>query len=224
MLQDKPAVKRWFIDKLRVTDLHDGASAVRQLHSNPVTANTSVARYLEGAFNNPDAYPDALLTIAGQKIHVHKLVVTKACKVLARAWDPLWGSSSKPIAMDGSLCCEACSVYPSHNAALLFLEYFYTGEVKWASGQADLGSALQLLVMACMNDVPHLVCTVEVALLGLLDMENCCSMLAVADHHEAQQLRARCMHFIRKGHHLLSPLDIYKQLSTELQSEIAEGM
>ena len=42
MLQKSPPAKRWFIDKLGVKDLHDGAPAVRQLYENPVTASTSL--------------------------------------------------------------------------------------------------------------------------------------------------------------------------------------
>ena len=44
--------------------------------------------------------------------------------------------------------------------------------------------------MACMYDVPHLACIVEMTLLGMLNMDNCCSMLSVVDHHQAAQLRA----------------------------------
>lgn len=84
LIKGQPAVKRWFIDALKVMDLHDGAPGVKQLHENPVTATTSVAKYLEGDFNNPAAYPDAVIFIDGREIHVHKRVVSKACKVLAR--------------------------------------------------------------------------------------------------------------------------------------------
>ena len=165
-----------------------------------------------------------MLTVDGQEILVYKLMVAKACGVLARAWDPLWDGSSRPIAIDDSLRCSACSVQPSHAAALLFFEFFYTREVKWAGGQADMDSALQLLVVACMHDVPHLVCVVEMALLGMLNMDNCCSMLSVADHHQASQLRARCIYFIRKGHQLLDKSDGYQQLDPELQSEITKNL
>lgn len=123
MLDDKPSVRRWFVDHLKVTDAQDGAPAVKQLHTNPVTASTSVAKYLRGDFNNPDSYPDAVLTIEGRQLQVHKLVVAKGCKVLARRWDPLWEASGRPIAMDESLCCDACRVQPSYEAALQFLEY-----------------------------------------------------------------------------------------------------
>ena len=81
LINTHPEVKRWFIDTLKVTALQDGAPGVKQLHENPVTATTSVANYLEGDFNNPAAYPDAVISIDGQKILVHKRVVAKACKV-----------------------------------------------------------------------------------------------------------------------------------------------
>jgi len=150
--------------------------------------------------------------------------VAKACKVLARRWDPLWSATSKPIAMDKSLCCEACSVQPSYRTALLFLEYFYTGGVKWAAGQAQLGCALELLVMACMYDMQHLVCIAEMALQYMLGTENCCSILAVADHHQAMQLRARCLHFIKRGHWMIKDSEEYKLLSAELRVEVERNV
>lgn len=67
LLSQEPLVKRWFIDELKVTDLHDGAPAVVQLHANPVTASTSVAQYLKGKFNNPRAYPDAVCRLASKR-------------------------------------------------------------------------------------------------------------------------------------------------------------
>ncbi|KAL3132916.1 hypothetical protein ABBQ38_006830 [Trebouxia sp. C0009 RCD-2024] len=44
LINAQPSVKRWFIDTLKVTDLHDGAPSIKQLHDNPVTAITSVAK------------------------------------------------------------------------------------------------------------------------------------------------------------------------------------
>ena len=87
-----------------------------------------------------------------------------------------------------------------------------------------MDSALQLLVMACMYDVPHLVCIVEMGLLGMLNMDICGSMLSVADHHQAAQLRARCIYFIRKGHQLLRKSNGYQHLESVLQSEIIKGL
>ena len=224
LLSQEPLVKRWFIDELKVTDLHDGAPAVVQLHANPVIASTSVAQYLKGRFNNPEAYPDAVVLAGQQEILVHKLVVASACPVLAKHWDPLWSSSSKPIAIDESLGCDACSVHPSHGTAVLFLEYFYTGSVTWAAGQVELGAALELLVMACMYDVQHLVCVAEMALQKMLDTENCCSVLTVADHHQAGQLREFCLHFIRQGHWMIKNYEEYRLLGEELRVEIQSDL
>ena len=146
--------------------------------------------------------------------------IVDACKVLARHWDPLWGSSSDPITMDTSLCCHQCNVHPSYDTALLFLEYFYTGEVMWPDKQADVQTAVELLVMACMYDVQHLVCIAEMALQCLLDTDNCCAVFAIADHHEAAQLRARCLHFVRQGHRLIEPSEQYRGLDHTLQAEV----
>ncbi len=224
LLSQEPRVKRWLIDELKVTDLHDGAPAVVQLHANPVTASTSVAQYLKGKFNNPEAYPDAVVLTGQQEILVHKLVVASACPVLAKHWNPLWSASSKPIAIDESLGCDACSVHPSYNTAVLFLEYFYTGSVTWAAGHAELGDALELLVMACMYDVQHLVCVAEMALHKMLDTENCCSLLTVADHHQAGQLRELCLHFIKQRHWMIRNSEEYRLLGEELQAEIESGV
>ena len=84
LLSQEPRVKRWFTDELKVTDLHNGAPAVVQLHANPVTASTSVAQYLKGKFNNPEAYPDAVVLASQQETLVHKLVVASTCPVLAK--------------------------------------------------------------------------------------------------------------------------------------------
>ena len=219
LIKAEPRAKRWFIDTLKVTDLHDGAPSVKQLHDNPVTATTSVAKYLAGVFNNPAAYPDAVISINGREILVHKLVVAKACSVLAKCWDPLWGASSKSVVMDTDLC-DACGIHASYDTALLFLGYFYTGEVRWPGKQAEVQTAAELLVMACMYDVQHLVCIAEMALQWLLDTDNCCSILAIADHHQALQLRARCLHFIKQGHRMIKASEQYSSLDKALQAEV----
>lgn len=202
-------------------DAYLGAPGVKQLHENPVSA--SVAKYLDGDFNNPAAYPDAVITIDNQEILVHKHVVAKACEVLGRRWDPLgWGSSSNPIPVDTSLCCDLCNIHPSYAAAVLFLEYFYTGEVKWPC-QADVQTVSELLVMASMYDVQHLVCIAEMALEYVLDVDNCCAIFAMADHHGAVQLRARCLHFIRQGHILIRSSEQYKRLDHTFRADVELG-
>ena len=107
---------------------------------------------------------------------------------------------------------------------MLFFGYFYTGQVSWHDGQAELGAAIQLLFLACRYNVPHLVCIAEMALQQLLDVDNCCGILAIADHHDAWQLKARCLHFIRQGHRLLKDNEQIASLSPELQEEAIQGM
>ena len=217
LIKAQPSVRRWFINTLKVTDLHDGAPSIHQLHTAPVTK--SIAEYLAGDFNNPAAYPDAVISISGQEILVHKRVVGRACSTFAKCWDPLWESSCKPTVMDTSLC-EACGVCTSYDAALLFFKYFYTGKVEWPGEQAEVQIASALLVMADMYDVQHLVCIAEIALQRLLDTDNCCSILAIADHHQALQLRARCLHFIKQGHRMIKTSEQYSSLDEALLQEV----
>lgn len=217
LIDTQPSVKRWLIDTLKVTDLHDGAPIVKQLHDDPVEA--SIAKYLAEDFNNPTAFPDGVVSVDGQQILVHKRVIAKVCSTFAKCWDPLWELSSKPTVMDPSLC-EACGIHTSYDAALLFFNYFYTGKVKWPGKQAEVQTAAELLVMACMYDVQHLVCIAEMALQCLLDTDNCCLLFAIADHHQAMQLRARCLHFIKQGHRMIKASEQYSSLDEALQAEV----
>ncbi len=76
LVRDKPAVRQWMTDKLQVTDLHHRAPLVRQQHQDHISPSLTACQYLAGSFNNPDAYPDAVVSVAGKGIHLHKLVVT----------------------------------------------------------------------------------------------------------------------------------------------------
>ena len=115
-------------------------------------------------------------------------------------------------------------MHPFHSTALLFLEYFYTGCVKWPGGHAELDSALELLVMACTYDVQHLVCIAEMALQALLGPDNCCSVLSIADHHQAGQLRERCLHYLKQGHWMFKTSEEYKLLSDDLKAELESSL
>ena len=100
LLSAHPEVRRWFTDELGVTDLHDGAPTVGQLHENPFAASPGLAKYLEGDFNNPAAYTDAVATVDGQVIRVHKHIVAKGCEALAKCWSADWNPADKAVALD----------------------------------------------------------------------------------------------------------------------------
>ena len=223
LLKDKPSVRKWMTDKLQVTDLHHRAPLVKQQHKDQVCCALTARQYLAGSFNNPDAYPDAVVSVASKHIHLHKLVVTKGCEVLAKRWGPLWGSGSDPLVLDGLLCCQECSIQASHSTALMFFEFFYTWQVTWPNNEADLGSALELLFMASVYDVPYLVCEAEVALSRRVSMENCCQLLEAADHHAAQQLRKFCLHYIANAYKHVSKADGFQSLSQELSEEVQKA-
>ena len=218
MLEAAPAVKKWMTDKLHITDLHHRAPAVRQLHT--ALDQSSVQQYLAGSFNNPDAYPDTVVSVCQRDMHLHKLVVAKGCEVLAKRWGKLWQGSKDIIALDDMLCCKECSIQPSYSIATIFFSFFYSWQITWPKQTPDVASALELLVMASVYDVPYLVCEAEVALRRGVTVENCCKLLEVADHHAAEQLRRFCLHFIANGHKLVSGTKGLQQLSPELLQEV----
>ena len=223
LLTADPAVKKWAIDKLQITDLQHKAPAVKQLHDTPAHLSPAVQQYLAGSFNNLQEYPDAVVSIAGKEIYLHKREVAKGCEVLAKRWGPLWKESQNMQALDSFLSCEECSIKPSYATAVTFFQFFYTSKLAWPEGAPDMGSALELLVMACICDVPFLVCEAEVALRRRVTVENCCKLLEVADHHAAQQLRKFCLHFVANGHKLVSKAEGYASLSAELVKEVEQA-
>ena len=220
LLNAAPEVKKWMTDKLQITDLQHMAPAVRQLHKLSVHSSSPVKRYLSSSFNNPDAYPDAKVSVGQRDILLHKLIVFKGCEVMAQRWGPLWKGSRKTVALDDMLCCHECSIQPSHATAAMFFEFFYTFQIAWPDNKLDTAAALELLVMASVYNVPYLVCEAEVALRRGVTVENCSKLLEVADHHAAQQLRQFCLHFIANGHKLVSKAAGFQHLSAELLQEI----
>ena len=59
------------------------------------------------------------------------------------------------------------------------------------------------------------------ALLGMLNMDNCCSMLGVADFHQASQLMALHLLYQKRAPAAEKPHG-YQQLDPELQSGITK--
>jgi len=55
-----------------------------------------------------------------------------------------------------------------------------------------------------------------------VDFENCCSILAFADHYHTEQLRAYCMHFIRAGYRHVKETQDYQNLNAELRREVEQ--
>lgn len=172
LLAAAPQVKKWMTDKLQMTDLQHRAPTVRQLHNSGVPPGVRV--YLADAFNNTEAYPDAVVSVGGRDIHLHKLVVAKGCQVLARQWGPLWQGSRHTVAWDDILGCPECSIKPSYSTAVMFFQFLYSWKVTWPEEEPDMASALELLVMASVYDMPLLVCAAEVALRHAVTVENCC--------------------------------------------------
>lgn len=74
------------------------------------------------------------------------------------------------------MSCDECSIKPSYNTVLKFFVFFYTSNIAWPEGAPDMSLALELLVMACICNVPFLVCEAEVALRQCVTVQSCCKL------------------------------------------------
>ena len=210
------------VDCLGIIDLQSATPPVKQLHDNPITAETTLAEYFAGAFNNPSMYTNAVVHVGSQAIHIHKVVIAQACRTLATQWGPLWAGSNHVMVLD--VYCEATGRNVSYAGALIFFKFLYTGAITWPEGEPDPDSAFELLVMASLYDVPFLVCAAEMVLRPAVGFENCCSVFALADHYHADQLRPYCLHFIRAAFRHVKGLADYQNLSDELRQEVEQDI
>lgn len=225
LVEKDTAVKKWLINSLHVTHMTDGAPIVKISAANPVQGIFQGPDFLIDMFNNPKRHPDLIISVNSQDILVHKCIVASGSDVLDRQWDPLWlqGNSSYTSRWDfDSTACSPCGVNTSYSTALMCFSFFYTGEVKWPQKEADAPSALELLVLASLYNVPFLLQAAEVALKNRINNSNCFTFLTVADHHDAQQLRKFSLHYIANGFKLLSKSAQYSELSREFQAELQQ--
>ncbi len=213
-LQNYPAVRRWLVSAVGMHDLSGGDPAV--LHSMDDTIKTVLFSHHMGPdFNNQDTYTDAQVMSSDRMlIHVHKHVVAKACPYLAIASSPTWNTGNQPVMLDAS-----------HATATLFLKYFYTGELCWPQGP-DAPSrhqcALELLRLADQYNVPVLLCAAEVALSQAVDENFCCVLLDIADTYHADQLKALCLHRVKKAYGIVHDTEEYRALSAPLRQLVEQ--
>jgi len=224
-LRGEPAVKQWMVNCQGATDTQSGAPSIRQHHPNPVTATTTIADQFRGLFNNSAKFPDAVVVAAGREILVHKLIIAKACTALANHWnDTVWKDSGARAILDGS--SPKCSIEETpYNTAVMFLEFFYTGLLRWPDNLADSMTAAELLVLANKYQVPYLVCEAESALRSAVTIESCCDILTLADWHHAQQLKQYCLAYIAGGNEHIQTDGLSDALKADLKRAIqSRGM
>ena len=82
-LEGRPLVRQWMVRDLGVSDLETGVPIVKVSSIKPGNAARRVFRL--GCINNIQL-PDATIVVAGQKIHVHKLIIERVCPVLGNCW------------------------------------------------------------------------------------------------------------------------------------------
>ena len=214
MLHNRPSVKQWLVKDLGMVDLLSNAPPVKQLHLNPVTAEIKMFDYLGAAFNDPSQYTNGVIVVDGQEIHVHKMILAKACQVFADHWT----QTDQPFVVE--IACPVTGIRVSYASALVFFAFLYTGEVRWPTGQADAATAMEVLIMAKTYGVAFLLCDMEMALQPMVEFGTCCQLLSLADSNDAAQLRAYCLHFIRTGRRYVVYTARYQQLSQALKSVV----
>jgi len=64
-----------------------------------------------------------------QEIHFQKVIIAKACSVLATQWEPLWARSDDSMMLD--VYCEPIGRNVSHAGALTLFEFLCTGQIRW---------------------------------------------------------------------------------------------
>ncbi len=222
LLERYSNIRWWLVTILGAIDPRGNTPPVRQLCDNPITAATTRADYYADYFNNPEMYTNTVVIVGNQEIFIHKFIIAQACKALATQWEPLWARSDDAMVL--KVFCEATGRDVSYAGALMFFEFLYTGEIRWPDVEPDAVSAFELLVLACTYDVPFLVCAAEMVLRPAVDFDNCCSVLAFADHYHIEQLRAYCLHFTRAGYRHVRGTQDYQNLNIALRSEVQQGM
>ena len=166
-----------------------GAPLCKQRHSNPWN--------LAAKFNNLKHFPNAIVEAEGQHIHVHTFIIGNTSEALAKCWsNDIWHNADGIISLSHDCPGLGDITYP---IALTFLEFFYTGQVRWPDGTPDVTTAAQILVLAYKFDVPYLVCEAEMALQSLVTVDCCCPMLVLVDKHNAVRLQHHLLEYIVAG-------------------------
>lgn len=225
LVQDDSRIIKWLIGSMHITHMTEGAPIVKISAMNPVQGVFKGPDFLLDMFNNSKRHPDLIITAHGHDILVHKCIVACGSDVLNRQWDALWLQDEHPGLSKWTIDSTACpfgNVGTAYSTAHMFFSFFYSGEVKWPDNVADAHSALELLVLASIYNVPFLVQAAEVVLKNHISNSNCFVLLTFADHHSAQQLCSFSLYYIANGFKLLSKSAEYQHLSEELSNQIKQ--
>ena len=102
----------------------------------------------------------------------------------------------------------------------MFLEFMYSGVLKWPEGTPDPMTAAELLILADYYDVEYLLTQAQIVLRFAVNLETCCEMLALAEHHSAEHLQQCCLHHIIRAHNAHGDVPNLDQLSPLLKDKL----
>ena len=200
--------------------MHHGAPKIQQSHRNMCATSAGNGKPFSNMFNDASQYSDATVKLGADEILVHGLVIAHACPVLAIHWKPLWAGANTTVSLDGT--CDECGISTSNPVALMFLEFFYTGSLKWPLSGADSVAAAELLVLGSLYDVPYVLHAAEIALRECITPTSCCDILTLADHHNAEQLKAFCLYYIAQGLETISTEGLSLDLQEQVHRKVTE--
>ena len=221
-LEGKPLVKQWMLDHLGTRDVQSGAPPVTWQHKNPLDIT---CRDFHSIFNNRSCMPDAHVLVAGKQIWVHRAIIARVSPVLANSWNPQFNTAadtSDTVRAATLQCsCTECGIGDlPYSTGLMFLEFMYSGELKWPSTPVDSMDAAELLVLADYYDVPYLVAQAQIALCFCVSTETCCDLLRLASHHHAPHLENCCIQYIVGAHSASADIGNLDQLSMMLKDKL----
>ena len=208
-------VKKWMVESLGMTDLHRGIPPVRIVSAVGVPSSTTVPAYLCDSFQD-NRWSDLTVTVDGNPIYLHKVVIAPQCSVL----EAQWASSMDSTMTLQETFFDSFNTNLSHSTACMFFKYFYTFKVNWPQGSPDPQSALELLCLASFYHMEHLLSVAEVALKGFVTLDNCCHMLQRAAYVRADQLKEFCLYYAANGYKMVKATEGYRQLDAVTAKEV----
>lgn len=151
-LDEKPMVRKWMVDSLGALDMNTGFPVVKQMHSNPVKDPSKEKRF-SNMLNNQAARTDAVVIVAEQAIHVHKLLINTRCRLLGHVLREQWTSNNNVATLHAQPAESIIYLTPQVSCSCSM------STPRKSSGQSTLQICCQLL--SCLCSQPDTTCPIS---------------------------------------------------------------
>ncbi|KAH9364049.1 hypothetical protein HPB48_016387 [Haemaphysalis longicornis] len=146
-------------------------------------------------------FSDVILTVGGKDIHAHKNILSARCPVFAAMFEHKMKENNQ-----GRVEITDCDFEIFREV----IEFIYTGRASELNKMAE-----QVLVAADKYDLRRLKAMCEDILCSKLSVETAADMLLLADTHNADQLKANALRFIKANGARVVETDGWKKMATE---------